>query len=80
MKTNKTPIQELFKMMDEHYAFVVSNADEWLEKEKQFARQCFNAGVSLGRMDEYIGMSEADPTESFKFEHFYSKYATRHNK
>ncbi|MHB8871830.1 MAG: hypothetical protein ACYC5G_05240 [Candidatus Doudnabacteria bacterium] len=66
---NKTPIQELFKMMNEHYAFGVSNAEDWLEKEKQFAFDCFEAGQFMSGCDAIAA-----------FEQFYCKYAEQHTK
>ena len=64
MTTNKTPIQELFKMLDEHYAFVCTNQDEWLQKEKAFAFDCFKAGEFMRGCDTIAA-----------FDQFYCKYA-----
>lgn len=79
MTTNKTPIQELFKMLDEHYAFVCTNQDEWLEKEKAFAFDCFEAGKDYG-FDVCMAIDWGDNPTKQDFDQFYVKYAEQHNK
>jgi len=73
MTTNKTPIQELFEMLDEHYAFVCTNQDEWLEKEKAFAFDCFEAGGVRGYQNAIFVFEEEKTAPNF--DKFYSQFA-----
>lgn len=70
---NKTPIQELIDHVYEYYGTCVVNDYEWLQKEKQFAFDCFEAGY---KARHYFSAGDRDNA----FERFYSQYASQHTK
>lgn len=78
MNKRETPMQELFDMLDEHYAFKCTNQDEWLEKEKEFAEEFFEAGSTRGYQNA-IYIFEEEKT-ALNFEQVYSQYNERHRK
>ena len=84
----KTPIQELIWLMcdgtdniDESVKIseVWDWAHKYLEKEKQFAFDCFQAGNRFG-MDVCGSFDWGQQPTKPDFDEFYSKYVSQHNK
>ena len=67
----KTPIQELFEECGAELCLIP--IDEWIQKEKAFAFDCYQAGYS-----EIFACAEQTVKEDF--DDFYSEYATQYNK
>lgn len=76
---NKTPIQELIDHVYEYYGTCVVNDYEWLQKEKQFAFDCFEAGNRFG-MDVCGSFDWGQQPTKPDFDEFYSKYVSQHTK
>jgi hypothetical protein len=68
---NKTPIQELKEQLVEEDIRCLS-IDSYLQKEKQFAFECFEAGCAY-ILSEHAYLKQTHPN----FDQFYSQYAER---
>lgn len=92
MTTNKTPIQEFKKDLENllvksgsklnfSEAMVATLLEfvipELLQKEKAFAFDCFEAGKLYG-IDLCLSIEDVVETREPKFDEFYSKYAEQH--
>ena len=95
MKTNKTPIQEfkeelinlLIENKEKNSPFTKTTISviiefyipELLQKEKQFAFDCFQAGNRFG-MDVCGSFDWGQQPTKPDFDEFYSKYVSQHTK
>ena len=91
MKTNKTPIQEALRICKDSVPLIQNdtsrqyindiyrNISLLLEKEKQFAFDCFQAGNRFG-MDVCGSFDWGQQPTKPDFDEFYSKYVSQHTK
>ena len=89
MKANKTPIQELIDWLDAliktnntqkiRLSLFRSGLEDRLQKEKQFAFDCFQAGNRFG-MDVCGSFDWGQQPTKPDFDEFYSKYVSQHTK
>lgn len=63
----KTPIQEFLE--EKKYHYYPDICKKWLQKEKEFAKQCFEAGENY-----YKGNHNAFSERYPKFEEFYKQF------
>ena len=88
----KTPIQKLIDICNQHkqtsfmegvdiieYRSFMAKINSLLVKEKQFAKECFDAGLKHG-IDTCHSIEWAEYPTTPDFEQFYSKYVEQHTK
>ena len=69
----KTPIQEMLEYLLEYYNIYGFNEEPFINKEKEFAKQCFEAGRKFGMDNSYSIEWGVDTTQP-DFDNWYKQF------